>query len=123
MMMRSMIGALPPFASLVFLVSVESSAWAADDTCRSGFVWREASSVDHVCVTPQTRSQTAADNAAALSRIDPKGGQFGKFTCLSGFVWREAFPNDTVCVTPDTRARAAADNVQAANRRVAHSID
>jgi hypothetical protein len=53
-----------------------------------------------------------------MSRIDPNGGPFGKFTCLQGFVWREAFNGDTVCVTPATRAQAAADNAAAAQRVV-----
>jgi hypothetical protein len=38
------------------------------DTCLVGFVWREAFSGDHVCVPPDSRSQAAADNAAAPSR-------------------------------------------------------
>ena len=105
--------------ALVVLVLSETGARAAGDACIQGFVWREASSVDHVCVTPQTRTETAADNAAALSRVNPNGGPFGKFTCLQGFVWREAFNGDTVCVTPATRTQAAADNAEAA-QRVAH---
>jgi len=87
------------------------------ETCRQGLVWRDAAPNDHVCVTPRTRAQTAADNAAAGSRINPDGGPFGKLTCLQGFVWREAFNGDTVCVAPATRAQAAADNAEAANRR------
>jgi hypothetical protein len=102
--------------ALVVLVLSVTGARAGGDTCLQGFVWREASSADHVCVTPQTRRETAADNAAALSRINPNGGAFGRFTCLQGFVWREAFNGDTVCVTPATRAQAAADNAQAAQR-------
>ena len=41
------------------------------DTCRQGWVWREAVPGDHVCVTPQTRSQAWADNAQAASRVAP----------------------------------------------------
>ena len=102
--------------TLVALVLGGTGAKAAGDICTQGFVWREAGTVDHVCVTPQTRAETAADNRAALSRVNPNGGPFGRFTCLQGFVWREAFNGDTVCVTPATRAQAAADNAQAANR-------
>jgi hypothetical protein len=87
------------------------------DRCLVGFVWREASPADHVCVTVAIRSQTAADNAQAAARRQPGGGPFGPDTCRQGFVWREAFANDHVCVTPPTRAQAAADNGQAANRR------
>jgi hypothetical protein len=37
------------------------------DTCKPGFVWREAFSNDHVCVDPAVRAQAQADNAAAKS--------------------------------------------------------
>ena len=87
------------------------------DTCRQGYVWREAFSGDHVCVTPETRQQALYDNHYAAARRQPGGGAYGPDTCRQGFVWREAFPGDRVCVTPDTRARAAADNRQAAARR------
>jgi|SRR5271166_1186839 len=117
-MMSRMVPKIVPALAIVILVLDGSSVRAASDTCIQGFVWREASTADHVCVTPQTRTETAADNAAALSRINPNGGAFGKFTCLQGFVWREAFNGDTVCVTPETRAQAAADNARAAQRVV-----
>ena len=84
-----------------------------------GFVWREADGSDHVCVTPDTRSQAAADNAAAPSRVDPNGA-YGPDTCVQGYVWREAFLGDHVCVVPATRSQAAADNA-AASSRVAHA--
>jgi len=48
-----------------------SSASAQDygpDTCLQGYVWREATSGDHVCVTPGTRSQAAYDNSQATAR-------------------------------------------------------
>ncbi len=90
----------------------------ASDICILGFVWREAIPADHVCVDPDTRNNTAADNAQAASRRDPQGGPFGPDTCLAGFVWRDAFPGDHVCVVPQTRDEAAADNAQAASRRV-----
>ena len=38
------------------------------DTCRDGFVWREAVPGDHVCVPPETRLQAQNDNALATSR-------------------------------------------------------
>jgi hypothetical protein len=38
------------------------------DTCKQGFVWREAFGGDTVCVTPAVRQQAANDNAAAASR-------------------------------------------------------
>ena len=91
------------------------------DICDLGYVWRQAVPTDHVCVTPATRSQTWADNAAAASRVDPTG-PYGPNTCIQGYVWREAVPGDFVCVTPDVRAQAAADNAQAASRAIGNGI-
>jgi hypothetical protein len=87
------------------------------DTCLQGYVWREAVPGDHVCVTPETRTQAAQDNSLAASRRSPTGGAYGPDTCLQGYVWREAVPGDHVCVTPETRTQAADDNSQAASRQ------
>ncbi|GAA3416592.1 hypothetical protein [Streptosporangium vulgare] len=38
------------------------------DTCKQGYVWRETTPADHVCVTPATREQVRADNAQAAAR-------------------------------------------------------
>ena len=86
------------------------------DTCKQGYVWRGATPNDHVCVTPQTRDETAQENAQGPALKDPKGGAYGPETCLQGFVWRDAVPNDTVCVVPASRDRAAADNAAAPSR-------
>lgn len=86
------------------------------DTCLEGYVWREARTSDHVCVTLLTRKQTAADNAVKASRWT--SGQFGPHTCTTGYVWREAFAGDDVCVTPTVRAQAKSDNGKAADRKV-----
>jgi hypothetical protein len=87
------------------------------DTCKEGFVWREARPGDHVCVTPETRRQAAEDNRLAAGRRDP-AGQYGPNSCRVGYVWRDAFENDVVCVTPGTRRQARADNDRASGRRV-----
>lgn len=87
------------------------------DTCRQGYVWREASFDDHVCVRPASRSLVKRENRTANSRIDPAGA-YGPYTCINGFVWREAFAGDVVCVTPERRAAVAAENANAANTRV-----
>ena len=89
---------------------VVSTPFAAQ-ACKQGFVWRETDPTDHVCVTPETRAQTARDNALADQRRVPSSD-----TCQQGFVWREAVPTDHVCVTPQARAQAASDNAQAAQR-------
>jgi hypothetical protein len=85
------------------------------DLCLQGYVWREAQPSDHVCVTGATRDQTAADNAAAPSRVDPNGA-YGPDSCVQGYVWREAYQGDHVCVTQDVRTQAAADNAAASSR-------
>ncbi|WP_425147277.1 hypothetical protein [Deinococcus sp.] len=86
------------------------------DRCLQGYVWREATASDHVCVTPQVRQQARDDNAQAASRRQPGGGPYGPNTCRQGFVWREAVGGDQVCVTPQTRQAARDDNAQAGNR-------
>lgn len=90
----------------------------AQDTCKPGYVWRDAYSGDHVCVTPSTRAQAAEDNRQAPARREAGGGAYGSNTCRQGFVWREARVGDLVCVTPPTRTETASDNRQAAARRV-----
>ncbi|MFJ8625281.1 hypothetical protein ACIRD3_20890 [Kitasatospora sp. NPDC093550] len=93
-----------------------SSAQAQDfgpDTCRQGYVWRDARPGDHVCVTPDIRSQAAFDNSQVPVRTLPNG------FCVQGFVWREAWVGDTVCVTPQTRSQTKFDNSQADDRRLA----
>jgi len=87
------------------------------DTCRTGFVWRDAAPGDHVCVRPASRSRAASENAAAASRIDPLGA-YGPYTCINGFVWREAFRGDVVCVTPARRDAVNVENAMGPARRV-----
>jgi hypothetical protein len=84
--------------------------------CLQGYVWRQAFAGDYVCVTPGNRAEAAADNAAAVSRVQPGGGAYGTYTCQQGYVWRQVVPDDYVCVTPGVRAEAAYDNSQANNR-------
>lgn len=92
------------------------------DACRDGLVWREAGPADHVCVTPETRDQTAEDNRQAAARRDPAGGAYGPDTCLTGYVWREAFDGDRVCVTPETRDQVRRDNKRAKRQRIGSEI-
>lgn len=105
--------------------SSECSQWSnpqfylafGPDTCKDGFVWREAIGNDHVCVSPATRSAAAFDNSQAAARRSPNGGAFGPDTCRQGFVWREVIPADHVCVTLQTRQQARDDNAKAAARK------
>jgi hypothetical protein len=84
--------------------------------CLQGYVWRHAYPGDYVCVTPANRTQAAADNAAALSRVQSGGGAYGKYTCIRGYVWRQVVPDDYTCVTSAVRSQAWYDNSQAASR-------
>ena len=86
-------------------------------TCKDGYVFRLARSSDKVCVTPASKSQSDADNAAAESRKIVN--VYGNDACISGYVWRDAFSGDHVCVTPDVHSQAATDNAAAASRWVA----
>ena len=88
----------------------------APGACHPGYVWRNAKNGDAVCVTPQTRDQTAYDNSQRKNRRDPKGA-YGPNSCKQGYVWRNAFNGDVVCVTPATRDQAADDNSQDFQRR------
>ena len=87
------------------------------DTCKQGYVWREAFPGDHVCVTGAVRDETAAENNLAAQRRSPTGGPYGPDTCLQGYVWRDASPSDHVCVTGGRRTQATNDNAQAEARR------
>lgn len=87
------------------------------DTCKDGFVWRDAIPGDHVCVTPDRRSTAASENAIAGSRVDP-GGAYGPNSCVVGFVWREAYPGDVVCVTGERRSQVKQENIEGPSHRV-----
>lgn len=91
------------------------------NTCKEGYVWREAFEGDKVCVTEQTRAQTAIDNMKAAERRDPNCAAgncpYGPNQCLPGYVWREASKDDYVCVSGDIRAQARHDNNEAAARK------
>jgi hypothetical protein len=112
-----------PASALAVLASAAAAPVSADplpygpDTCIQGFVWRDGRAGDHVCVTPDVRSQTAAQNAAAAANKEPNGGPYGPNTCKQGFVWRDAWGGDQVCVVGSVRDQAAADNAAASSRR------
>ena len=117
---RAAIATLILAIALLAVPGQPAQAWGpyGPETCKQGYVWREACGPDeHVCVDPAVRSQAAADNAAAISRRQPGGGAFGPDTCKAGYVWREACgPQDHVCVLSATRTEAQADNAAAAGR-------
>lgn len=87
------------------------------DTCKQGFVWREAAAGDNVCVTPRSRERVKQENARAPSLRAPNS-QHGPNACKQGYVWRSAFQGDVVCVRPDVRDLVKRENSAAASRRV-----
>ena len=98
----------------VTVVAAPPTPLPASGTCRDGYVYRLARSSDKVCVTPDSKAQAQADNAAADSRKLVTA--YGSDACKVGFVWREAFSGDHVCVTPAVRSQAQADNAAASSR-------
>jgi hypothetical protein len=86
-------------------------------TCLIGYVWRGAFAGDVVCVPPDRRDATNAENAAGPGLVDPNGA-YGPDTCIQGYVWRDAAVNnpwisgatDHVCVTPAIRSQVAWEN-------------
>lgn len=89
---------LPVVFALTATGIVGITSPASANQCKQGFVWREASPTDLVCVEPAQRDQAVYDNAAAASRIAP---------CRPGFVLRGATRGDRVCVTPAARDEAS----------------
>jgi len=85
------------------------------DTCKEGYVWREARPEDHVCVRPARRAQAQRENALASSR---RHLFLGSYRCIPGFVERKAFPGDNVCVTPERRRQVAQENREGPRHRV-----
>lgn len=90
---------------------------ASEGRCKSGYVWRESTSDDRVCVTPESRERVRVENRLAEIRRDPTGA-YGPNSCKSGFVWREAYEGDVVCVEPEVRALVKQETADAAGNRI-----
>ena len=118
---RAWVGCVAAIAAASLLAGASVPASAAGDhgplTCLDGYVWRQATPQDHVCVTPAVRALTARDNVLASSRRSTTPGTFGPDLCAPGYVWREAVPGDHVCVTPATWQQVHEDNLTAGARR------
>jgi hypothetical protein len=89
---------------------------AAAGPCKVGFVPRQTSPDDGICVPPDSRDLVVAENARAVMLW--LSGAYGPKTCAQGYVWREAIAGDLVCVTPDRRTAVAKENELDASRRV-----
>jgi hypothetical protein len=63
-MLRKCLMAFAAIGSLnvAALTATTASAQYGPDTCRTGYVWREAYPGDHVCVRPWVREQAKRDN-------------------------------------------------------------
>ncbi|MEP7007438.1 MAG: hypothetical protein ABI810_15755 [Sphingomonas bacterium] len=103
---------------LSLLLTLAAAQAYGPDTCINGYVWREATPNDHVCVIPAVRTAARRDNEQARYRVSATVHHSGPDTCRSGYVWREASPTDHVCVLPSVRAQARADNAAAQSRYV-----
>ena len=114
-------GCVAAIAAASALAGASVPASAAGDhgplTCLDGYVWRQATPRDRVCVTPAVRAQTARDNILAASRRSAVPGIFGPDRCAPGYLWREALAGDHVCVTPATWQQVHDDNLTAGARR------
>ena len=95
--------------------SAQAEGAYGPDTCKQGYVWREAIPSDHVCVLPAMRSLVQTENKRAWKLRDPNG-RYGSDSCKQGYVWREAFTGDRVCVTPQRRTQTQRQNAVAARR-------
>lgn len=95
---------------------LSGSAFAAPVACKQGFVWREATPNDYVCVTSDERDAANVQNRNAQANRNPKGGAYGNDTCKQGFVWRETSKSDHVCVTGAEREVAKEQNAQHCER-------
>jgi len=78
------------------LAPTPAAAQYGPDTCRQGFVWREAFPGDHVCVRSWVRSETRMDNATAPDRMR-------QWICLAGIV----SGRPCLCAARDAGARSA----------------
>jgi hypothetical protein len=112
---------LPLLIGLALACVALATMVQADDTCASGYVWREARPTDHVCVTPASRDLVSRENSRAQQRWT--AGAYGPHTCVQGYVWREAFKGDDVCVTPARRDQVRDENHMANSRRRGGRID
>jgi fibronectin type III domain protein len=122
-------GCVSEISSATVCATTSAPPGVPADTCISGYVWRNVTSTDHVCVEPRVRDQVRADDRLAKDRTVPSTRaeqvclpgvrcQEENLPCKPGFVWRDAVPGDTVCVEVRTRDQAYADNANAAQRRV-----
>jgi len=86
--------------------------------CVPGFVWREATKWDRVCVLPAARDRVAAENRIAPSLREGRGNN----QCNLPYFARSAVAGDTACVALQARALAVSEN-EAAHLYVINKAD
>ncbi|OEO33124.1 hypothetical protein VW23_008150 [Devosia insulae DS-56] len=92
--------------------SLGQASGFGNETCRSGYVWREATVDDLICVLPEVRDQALADRAEAEAGRNVAAG------CAEGLVPRNANPNDTACTTPEIAADVIEENQRHESRKL-----
>lgn len=103
--------------------------------CVSGFVWREVTPEDLVCVTPDERdnqipNDDSQHSARSQRRFDPnsclltapKSRKCYVTECIAPFVWRMATAADKTCVPPERAEQVAADNAAAPSRQIGNQL-
>jgi hypothetical protein len=98
--------------------------------CISGFVWREASPEDLVCVVPEERDVNIPNDEqqhhlyaqrifqpGSCPLTAPKSRKCYVTECVPPNLWRPT-PGERTCVTPDRARVVAEDNAAAASRRI-----
>ncbi|KAF2244167.1 hypothetical protein BU26DRAFT_608632 [Trematosphaeria pertusa] len=86
------------------------------DICLEGFVWREATPDDHVCVKPSSRDAATWDNSQQASRQNADG------TCKGKWVKRRATASDTACVSRTRKIFTNFDNAAGPDRRLSMNV-
>lgn len=89
------------------------------DTCIDGYVWREITFTDHVCVTPETREVHKIRSAEDLHR-DLNHPELP--ICQEGYVPHLFVAQDVACITPQQLQQIADDNAQAERRKVINHL-
>lgn len=79
------------------------------EQCVSPYVWREATGIDDkVCVTPDARARSAAENSNPMYPIAE--------SCPAGLTWRLTTRSDHRCVPPEVARDVADENAAGPNR-------
>ncbi|KAF8073059.1 hypothetical protein HT031_000720 [Scenedesmus sp. PABB004] len=96
-----------------------AAATYGPNTCKPGFVWRQADAFDYVCVLPESRAAVWQANSNRWLSFDPAAtpkSEYGEFMCRVGLVWRGAFFYDLTCVDASVRTAVTEENSKSEER-------